>query len=58
MVAAAVLVHLEAACSEQICDVVIAEEGHRYFEAAAAPERPLDVVDADDCVADDGGVAP
>ena len=41
---AIVLVNLEAACLEQIRDIIVAEERLAYFEAAPAPESTIDVV--------------
>ncbi len=46
------LVHLHATSAEQLWDIIIAEESRAYFEAAAATESPIDIILADDCVAD------
>ena len=44
------LVDFKAAGLEKLCNIVGAEERRSYFEAASAPERPIDIIDANDCV--------
>ncbi len=46
------LVHLHAASTEQLGDIIVAEESRAYFEAATAAESPVDIILANDCVTD------
>ncbi len=46
------LVHLHATSAEQLRDIIVTEECRAYFEAATATESPVDIVLANDCVAD------
>ena len=46
------LVHLHAASVEQLRDVIVTEESGAYFEAATPTESSVDVILANDCVAD------
>ena len=45
-----VLVHLHAACAEQIGDIIFAEESLRNFEATSTSKCPKNVTDTDDSI--------